>query len=159
LIVSPPPAYIPENVGRASIQGLAFSALARTFYGCVASLDVTNIYRAEDLATDSRIPGRGPVFAVALALRYEAPPGRRFDGFKIAVRTQGPQESTDPFLSPLYSVYQPATFTDVEGYIGYRVTPALVLALRGYNLGNDRYALYAGYPMPGRGVGIELRSR
>jgi len=159
LIVSPPPLYIPENVGRASIQGLSFSARARTFYGCIANLDVTNVYRAQDLETDSRIPGRGPVFAVTLGLSYEAPPGRRFDGFKLSIRTQGPQESPDPFLAPIYSVYQPATFTDVEGYIGYRIAPALVLALRGYNLGNDRYAIFAGYPMPGRAVGIELRSR
>lgn len=159
LIVSPPPAYIPENVGRASIQGLSFSARARTFYGCIANLDVTNIYRAQDLATGARLAGRGPVFAVTLGLRYEAPPGRRFDGFNVAIRTQGPQEPPDPFLAPIYSVYQPATFTAVDGYIGYRITPALVLAVRGYNLGNDRSALYAGYPVPGRAVGIELRSR
>ncbi len=159
LIVSPPPAYIPQNVGRALIQGLSLSAQARTFYGCVASLDVTDLYRAEDLQTLTRLSGRGPVFAVTLGLRYEAPPNRRFDGFKIAVRTQGPQELPDPYLSPEFSVYQPATFTNVEAYLGYRLTPDLVLALRGYNLGNDRYALYAGYPMPGRAVGIELRSR
>ncbi len=56
-------------------------------------------------------------------------------------------------------MYQPATFTDVDGYIGYRIAPTVVVALRGYNLGNDRYALYAGYPMPGRSFAIEVRSR
>ncbi|HZY97648.1 MAG TPA: TonB-dependent receptor [Candidatus Cybelea sp.] len=159
LIVSPPPAYVPENVGHAVIQGLSLSAGVRTFYGCVATLDVTNVYRAEDLATASRIPGRGPVFAVTLGLRYSAPPNSRFDGFNFAVRTQGPQELPNPFLSTAYSVYQPATFTDVEGYVGYRITPALILALRGFNLGNDRYALYAGFPMPGRSFSVELRGR
>jgi vitamin B12 transporter len=159
LIVSPPPAYIPENVGRASIQGLTLAAQARTFYGCIASLDVTNLYRAQDLITASRIPGRGPVFAVTLGLRYEAPANSRFDGFNIAIRTQGPQELPDPYLSPAFAPYQPATFTNVEGYAGYRLTPALILALRGENLGNDRYALYAGYPMPGRSVSLELRAR
>jgi len=159
LIVSPPPAYVPENVGRASIQGLTLTAKARTFYGCVASLGVTNLYRAQDLITSSRLPGRGPVFAVTLAMQYEAPANRRFDGFAIAARTQGPQEAPDPFLAPAYSAYQPATFTTVDAYIGYRLTPALILAVRGYNLGNDRYALYAGYPMPGRSLRVELRSR
>jgi vitamin B12 transporter len=159
LIVSPPPAYVPENVGRALIQGLSLSAGVRTLYGCVATLDVTNVYRAEDLATASRIPGRGPVFAVTLGLRYSAPRNSRFDGFNVAVRTQGPQELPNPFLSTAYSVYQPATFTDVEGYVGYRITPALILALRGSNLGNDRYALYAGFPMPGRSFSVELRGR
>ncbi len=159
LIVSPPPLFIPENVGHASIQGLTLTTQARTFYGCVASLAVTNLYRAQDLDTQSRLPGRGPVFAVLLGLSYEAPPNRRFDGFKIAVRTQGPQEAPDPFLSPAFAVYQPATFTTVDAYAGYRIAPALVLAVRGYNLGNDRYALVAGYPMPGRSFSVELRSR
>ncbi len=159
LIVSPPPAYVPQNVGRASIQGLDLVAKARTFYGCVASLGVTNLYRAQDLITSTRLPGRGPVFAVTLALQYEAPANRRFDGFTIQALTQGPQEQPDPFLSPAFAVYQPSTFTNVEAYVGYRLTPALILALRGYNLGNDRYALYAGYPMPGRSLRVELRSR
>lgn len=159
LIVSPPPAYVPENVGRASIAGLVLSVRARTFYHCVANLDVTNLYRAQDLASGLRIPGRGPVFAVGLGLRYEAPANRRFDGFTIGVRAQGAQESPDPFLAPRYGTYQPAAFADLQAYAGYRITPLLVLGVRGENLANDRYALYAGYPMPGRSVSIELRSK
>jgi vitamin B12 transporter len=159
LIVSPPPAFIPENAGHALIAGLTLGAQARTFYGCVASLDVTNLYLAEDQSTDARIPGRGPVFTVTLGLSYDAPAGQRFDGFKVAVRTQGQQESPDSFLAPSYAVYQPSTFTNVDGYVGYRVTPALVLGVRGYNLGDARYAFFAGYPMPGRSFSVELRSR
>jgi outer membrane cobalamin receptor len=159
LIVSPPPLYIPQNVGRASIAGISLDARVRTFYGCIASLGITNIYRAQDLATSTRLPGRGPVFAVALGLRYEAPPNRRFDGFNIQVRSQGPQELPDPFLPAAFAVYQPASFTVFGGYVGYRLTPQLVVALRGDNLGNTRYAMYAGFPMPGRSLGIELRSR
>ncbi|MBV8725565.1 MAG: TonB-dependent receptor [Candidatus Eremiobacteraeota bacterium] len=159
LIVSPPPLYVPENVGRASIQGLLLSLQARTLYHCVANLDVTNVYRAQDLASGLRIPGRAPVFAVGLGLRYEAPVNRRFDGFTIGVRAQGAQESPDPFLAQRYAIYQPAAFTDLQAYVGYRITPLLVIGVRGENLGNDRYALYAGYPMPGRSVSIELRSR
>ncbi len=159
LIVSPPPLLIPENVGRASIQGLTLAAQARTLYGCVASLSVTNLYRAQDLDTQSRLSGRGPVFAVLLGLGYDAPARSRFDGFKIAVRTQGPQEAPDPFLSPAFATYQPATFTTVNAYVGYRIASRLVLAIRGDNLGNDRYALFAGYPMPGRSFGVELQSR
>jgi vitamin B12 transporter len=159
LIVSPPPAFIPENIGHASIQGLSLSVSTPPVRGFGADLQLVNLYRAQDLDTDSRIPGRGPVFAVSLGLKYVAPATSRFDGFRIVARTQGPQESADPFLSPVYSVYQPATFTDVDGYVGYRVAPQLVLALRGYNLGNERYALYAGFPMPGRSFAVEVRSR
>lgn len=159
LIVSPPPLYVPENVGRASIAGLTLGARAKALKNSVVSLDVTNLYRAEDLTAMTRLPGRGPVFTVTLGLRYEAPPNRRFDGFSIQARTQGPQEAPDPFLPATYATYQPATFTTVDAYAGYRLAPQLVLALRGYNLGNARYALFAGFPMPGRSLSIELRSR
>lgn len=159
LIVSPPPQYIPENVGHASIQGLSLQVASPLSRGLNATLGLTNLYRAQDLDTNTRLPGRGPVFAVTLALRYLPSASSHFDGLRIDATTQGPQESVDPFLSPIYAVYQPATFTTVNGSIGYRITPRLVFTLRGYNLGNDRYALYAGYPMPGRSFGIEVRSR
>ena len=158
-IVSPPPDYIPENVGRASIQGLTLSVQTPAAHGIAASLDITNLYRAQDLDTGTRLPGRGPVFAATLGLRYRPLPASRFDGFSIGVRTQGAQEPNDPYLAPAYSAYQPAAFTNVDAYAGYRIAPYLVLALRGYNLGNDRYAIYAGYPMPGRSFSLELRTK
>ena len=112
-----------------------------------------------DLETQTRLPGRGPVFATTLALRYLAPAAERFDGFVISAHTQGAQEAPDPYLSPAYAAYQPASFTDVDGYAGYRLTPHLLVALRGYNLGNDRYAIFAGFPMPGRSFALELRAK
>jgi outer membrane cobalamin receptor len=159
LIVSPPPYYIPQNVGRASIQGLAFEVQTPRSHGYAASVGVTNLYRAQDLETNTRLSGRGPVFAVTSALRYIAPPASRFDGFAIQARTQGPQEAPDPYLPATNAIYQPATFTAVDAYAGYRLDARLVVKLRAYNLGNDRYALYAGYPMPGRSFSIELTSR
>jgi vitamin B12 transporter len=159
LIVSPPPYYIPENVGHASIQGLVFGVVTPVQHGYAATLDVTNLYRAQDLDTETRFPGRGPVFAVSLGLRYAAPQASHLDGFGILAHTQGPQENADPYLAPQYSVYEPSTFTQVDGYVAYRLAPHLIFALRGYNLGNDRYAIYAGYPMPGRAFTLELRGR
>jgi outer membrane receptor protein involved in Fe transport len=158
-IVSPPPYYIPENVGHASIAGLTLGIATPMQHGYAATLDVTNLYRAQDLDTNARLPGRGPVFAVSLGLRYAAPPASRFDGFGILAHTQGPQENADPFLAPQYAVYQPSTFTQVDAYAAYRLTPNLLIALRGHNLGNDRYAIYAGYPLPGRSFTLELRGR
>ena len=158
-IVSPPPNYIPENVGKASIAGLTFSVKTPATRGFSAALDVTNLYLAQDIQTQTRLPGRGPVFATTLALRYLAPAAERFDGFVISAHTQGAQEAPDPYLSPAYAAYQPASFTDVDGYAGYRLTPHLLVALRGYNLGNDRYAIFAGFPMPGRSFALELRAK
>lgn len=159
LIVSPPPAYIPENVEHASIQGLSLQVATPPTHGYSANLGVTNLYRAQDLDTDTRLPGRGPVFSVGLGLRYVAPATSRFDGFRILAQTQGPQENADPYLSPAYAAYQPATFTTIDADLGYRLAQRLLITLRGYNLGNDRYAIYAGYPMPGRSFTVELRSR
>lgn len=159
LIVSPPPYYIPENVGHASIQGLILGIATPVQHGYAATLDVTNLYRAQDLDTGARLPGRGPVFAVSLGLRYSAPQSSRFDGFGILAHTQGPQENADPYLAPQYAVYEPSTFTQLDAYAAYRIAPHLLVALRGYNLGNDRYAIYAGYPMPGRSLTLELRGR
>jgi len=159
LIVSPPPYYIPENVGHALIDGLTLDATTPQSHGYSANLSVTNLYSAQDLDTDSRLPGRGPVFAVGLGLRYNAPPNSRFDGFQIIAQTQGPQETADPYLAPQYAIYQPSTYTLVNAYLGYRLTRELLLVLRGYNLGNDVYAIYAGYPMPGRSFTVELRTR
>ncbi len=159
LIVSPAPAYIPENVGHASIAGLSLGVTTLPFHRVVATLGVTNLYNAQDLETDSRLPGRGPVFAVNVGLRYMPAANSRFDGFRIVARTQGPQEDPNPFLSPAYAMYQPSAFTQVDGDLGYRLTPQLLLTLRAHNLGNDRYAFFAGYPMPGRSFTVELRSR
>jgi vitamin B12 transporter len=159
LIVSPPPSYIPENVGRASIQGLEFLVRTPPTHGYHLSLGVDNLYRAQDLDTNERLSGRGPVFAVVSTLSYVAPPQSRFDGFTIEQRTQGPQEAAYPYLAPQYALYEPATFTQVDASVGYRVTPTMIFSLRGYNLGNERYAIYAGYPMPGRAFSVELRTR
>jgi vitamin B12 transporter len=157
LIVSPPPLYVPQNVGHASIAGLSLVAQTRPYRHIEANLGVTNLYRAQDLDNDTRLPGRGPVFSVTMGLRYLPARDGRFDGFTIQMRTQGPQESQDPYLAAAYSVYQPSTFTTVDASAGYRLTPQLSLTLRAYNLGNDRYAIYAGYPMPGRSFSVELR--
>ncbi|HEY1867360.1 MAG TPA: TonB-dependent receptor, partial [Candidatus Cybelea sp.] len=87
LIVSPPPYYIPENVGHASVQGLVLGVTTPVQHGYAATLDVTNLYRAQDLDNNTRLPGRGPVFAVSLGVRYAAPPPSRFDGFGILAHT------------------------------------------------------------------------
>lgn len=159
LIVSYPPSYIPENVGHALIQGLSFDVRTRPLHGYRASLDLTDLYRAQNLDTNTRLPGRGAVFAAALGLSYVAPARARFDGFGVTVTSRGPQEASDPYLPSSDAAYQPAAYTTLDAYAGVRLAPTLVLALRGYNLGNERYAIYAGFPMPGRAFALELRTR
>jgi vitamin B12 transporter len=155
--------FVPENVGRASIQGFTLSGNSRAYKGVVASLAITNLYRAQDLDTDAnvdtyagqRLPGRGPVFATTLGVHYTAPAWSRFDGYGVKLTNWGAQ-SPDPTL-PYYA--QSAAFTTTNAYVGYRVTPRTILTLRGDNLLGARYAYYNGYPMPGPSYTLELRTK
>ena len=155
--------FIPENVGKASIQGFTLTAKSRSYHGLVATLAITNLYRAQDLDTNTavdpysgqRLPGRGPVFATTLGTTYTAPAQSRFDGFGVKITNWGQQSpnATEPYYA------QSAAFTTTDAYIGYRITPKTVLTLRGDNLLGARYAYFNGYPMPGPSYTLELRSR
>jgi len=120
------------------------------------SLDVTNLYRAQDLDTQTRIVGRGPVFSTVLGLRYVALPSSRFDGAGITITNNGQFEPPVTFVP---TNTESSAFTTVDAYAGFRLAPSMVLTVRGYNLLDDRYAVYDGFPMPGTGFAVELRSR
>lgn len=148
--------YEPVNVGRASIQGLAASLVTRPVRHIATTLSVTNLYRAQDLDTNSRIVGRGPVFAAVLGLRYVTEASSRFDGAGVTITSNGLAEPTD-YTVPYYA--QAVPYTTVDAYAGYRVAPKLVLTLRAFNLLDARYSAYNGYPMPGPSFAVELRAR
>ncbi|MBV8375025.1 MAG: TonB-dependent receptor, partial [Candidatus Eremiobacteraeota bacterium] len=158
--------FVPENIGHASIQGLTLSAQTPGLRGIIASLAVTNLYRAQDLDTQTRIANRGPVFTTVLGLRYLPSPSSAFDGFGITATSEGPRGIVDD-TKPIFD--QPIAFTRVDAYLGWRITPQLAAIVRGYNLGNERYSEWGTYtpssvpfytyPLPGRSFLIELRSR
>ncbi|MBV8488898.1 MAG: TonB-dependent receptor [Candidatus Eremiobacteraeota bacterium] len=162
LIVDQNPAlfeYKPENVGKASIQGItvAWSSPARP--GLSETASITNLYRAQDLNDNIRIVGRGPVIASTFGLRYTELPGSRWDGWGVTLTSDGPSEYPPP---PSYGVpwwAQANAFTTLDGYVGYRIASKLAVTLRGYNLLNDRYAVFNGYPMPGPSFALELHAR
>jgi vitamin B12 transporter len=158
LIVDENPAafdYKPVNIGRASIQGLTLTMETTPWNHFATSLSVTNLYRAQDLDTQTRIVGRGPVFAAVAGFRYVTASSSRFDGAGVTIQNTGLQEPPSDGY-PYYA--QAAAATTVAAYAGYRVTPNAVLVLRGFNLLDDRYASYNGYPMPGPGVTVEVRA-
>ncbi len=156
LFISNPPNFIPENVGHASIEGVTLNARTRRERGVSASLNVTDLYRAQDLDAQVRLPGRGPVLQSTLGLDYAAPASTRFDGFGISATSKGAQGAVDP-TRPLFD--QPAAYTRVDAYLGYRVAPHAVLTVRARDLGNERYAEVGGFPLPGRSFTLELRTR
>ncbi|HTX58740.1 MAG TPA: TonB-dependent receptor [Verrucomicrobiae bacterium] len=155
--------FEPVNVGHASIEGFTYSFDAPAYRHVVATLGVTDLYRALDLDTGTRIEGRGPVLSANAGLRYVTSAASRFDGFGANVSSNGVSEAPLvylPYTSTVIPWYaRSAASTTVGAYGGWRVAPRLVLTLRGFNLLDDRYAVYNGYPMPGRSFALELRSR
>ncbi|MGH7738104.1 MAG: TonB-dependent receptor plug domain-containing protein [Candidatus Tyrphobacter sp.] len=166
LIVDDPVTFLPENAGRALVEGLTFGVRSRSFSGYSAHLDVTNLYCAQDLDTNARIAGRGPVFTVASGFDYLAPARSRIDGFGIETISKGPRGFVNPAL-PAFD--QPVAYTRVDAYVGYRLSPLLRVVLRGYNLAGARYsefgtysaasAAFYAYPVPGRSFAVELAAR
>ncbi|HKE37668.1 MAG TPA: TonB-dependent receptor, partial [Candidatus Baltobacteraceae bacterium] len=159
LIVDENPAlgeFKPVNVGHASIQGFTLGLHTRPYRHLATTLDVTNLYRAQNLDTQSRIAGRGPVFATVLGFRYVTAESSAFDGAGVTVSSNGSFEPAASY-EPYYA--QSQAYTTIDAYAGFRIARSLLLTVRGYNLLDDRYAVYNGFPMPGPGVAVELRSR
>ena len=158
--------FEPANIQRALIQGFVFSTKTLPFNGITASLDLTNLYEANDLVANTRLDGRGPVFKSRLGLQYAAPNSSQFDGFGVYATIEGPRGYVN-YAAPSYD--QPAEFTRIDAFVSYRVTKQLLLTVRGNNLGNERYADFGSfnpgnaafylYPMPGRSFSVEVRTR
>ncbi|MGZ3574658.1 MAG: TonB-dependent receptor plug domain-containing protein [Vulcanimicrobiaceae bacterium] len=147
--------FVPQNIGRAAIQGLTFAIRTLPLHGYYASLNVTDLYRAQDLETGNRIPNRGPVLQNNLELGYLGSADALVSSAAITIRSSGARGPVD-FTQPLFD--QPAAYSDLGAFVRFRLTRDALLTVRGYNLGNERYAEIAGYPMPGRSVVVELSS-
>lgn len=156
LIASYPPTYLPANVGQASIAGLTLTAQTVPRNGVYAKAGITNLYRAQDLVSDARLPGRGPVFQANLELGFLGAANDALQSAAITVRNEGARDALDP-AAP--SFYEAAAYTNVGAFVRLRAGGNLLVTLRGFNLGNDRYAEFTGYPMPGRSFAIELSSK
>lgn len=154
-------AYAPENVDHAFIEGLTLDVRTRPFNRFTASFDLTDTYRAQDLDSGARL-NEDPVLAANLRLDYAAPRTGALDGWGAAVHLAGARGYVD-YTQPLFD--QPAAFTTVDAYVRVRAGHDLLLTLRGYNLGNERYAALGGfggvngYPMPGRSFILEVSTR
>jgi vitamin B12 transporter len=165
-IADNPVTFVPENIGHAIVQGLTLEARTRTYDGFSAHVAATNLYRAQNLDTQTRIAGRGPAFTVVSGLQYAAPAQSRFEGFGIQTISKGARGIVNPAL-PAFD--QPVAYTRVDAYVGYRVSPLLLLAVRGYDLTGARYSEFGTYvpssvafyafPVPGPSFSVELRTR
>jgi len=156
LIVFDPVSFTPQNIGRAVIAGFTFSAKTRPVHHGYAKLDLTDLYRAEDLDTLARIGGRGPVMQGTLELGYLGTATSPFESAAIDVRNAGDRGFVD-HTAPLFD--QPVAYTRVDAFVRWRAGARSLLTLRAYDLGDERYAEIGGYPMPGRSFALELSTR
>ncbi len=152
------PVYAPQNVDLAHMSGLTFDARTQPIHGVGATLNVTDLYLAQDLVAQSRLPN-DPVFTVNLGLTYTGGPRAFVSAAGIAERAVGQRTTATMPIDPAQPLfYQPVAYSDLTAYTSLRIAPHALLTLRGYNLGNERYAAVAGYPMPGRTFSLELRT-
>lgn len=147
--------YQPQNVDRALMQGFTLDARTQPHHGLTATLNVTDLYAAQDLTDQTRLPNDA-VFTVNLGLQIAAARRGAFGGAGIAERLVGARGPVD-FAQPAF--FQPVAFADLNAYVDFRLNPRLNLIARGFDLGNERYAEVSGYPMPGRSYAIELQAK
>ena len=147
--------YQPQNIDRAEMEGFTLDVKTRPYRGLSLDLNATDLYAALDTSTGARLPN-DPVFTVNVALDVAGAPHGAFGGAEIAERMAGNRGPVDE-AQPLF--FQPVAYANVSAYVDLRVDPRLDLFVRGFNLGNERYADVAGYPLPGRAFAVELRAK
>ena len=140
----------PLNVQKAVIGGLTLDVRTRPLHGVTARVNLTDVFRAQDLtAGEQRLPRR-PVIVSNVELAYAGAPRALLSSLGIVAHSVG--LNADPFGSA-----QP--FTRVDAYARLRVAPRALLSLRVYDLGGERYEESGGFPMPGRSFALELSTR
>ncbi|MEO6835603.1 MAG: TonB-dependent receptor [Candidatus Tumulicola sp.] len=147
--------YQPQNVDRALMQGLTLDVKTLPYRNLSFTLNATDLYAAQNLSNGSRLPNDA-VFTVNVGLQVAAAPKGAFGGAGISERLVGNRGAID-YAQPLF--FQPAAYADLNAFLDLRIDRRLDLSVRGYNLGNERYAAVAGFPMPGRAFALELRAK
>lgn len=145
-----------DQISHAFIQGFTLDLRTPQYRGISSSLNITDLYRAQNVETGARL-ANDPVIAANLRLDYIAGTSSTFlDSLGFSVRLAGDRGYVN-HAAPLFD--QPAAFTTVDAYARVRAGRDMLISLRGYNLGNERYAAVGGYPMPGRSFVLELSTK
>lgn len=147
--------YEPCNVDHAFIEGLTLDARTPVFHRFTTSLNLTDLYRAQDLDAQTRLPDQS-VLTANLRLDYTGAASSLVDSWGVWMHVAGARGAVDQ-TQPLF--FQPAAYTTANAYLRLRAGRSAIVSLRGYNLGNERYAAVNGFPMPGRSFVVELSSK
>ncbi|MBV8727914.1 MAG: TonB-dependent receptor [Candidatus Eremiobacteraeota bacterium] len=144
--------FVPENIGHASIEGLTFELRTPDTQRMYARLNVTDLWRAVDTATNLRISAAGPTFSISALLGFHGTPQSVFESWGLVADSRGAQYyafSPDP--APGY--------TRLDAFVRFRLAANRLLSLRLYNLANHRISDVPGYPEPGTAFLLELATR
>ena len=117
-----------------------------------ARLNVTDLYKAVDTATNLRISAAGPVFSVNALLGFRGAPLSNVDSWGLVADSRGAQ----------YYAFSPdpaAGYLRLDAFVRFRLAANRLLSLRLYNLANHRISDVPGYPEPGTALLIELATR
>jgi vitamin B12 transporter len=150
------PIYAPLNVAHAFMQGFTFDAATKPAHGVNVSLRVTDLYRALNIDTGARLPN-DPTIAADLGLNVSGKPLGSFDEAGIAFHTEG-SRAWSPF-SPEPAFEQSFGYQTVDAFARFRLSNHLLITLRGYNLGNARYAEVSGFPQAPRNFALQLTTK
>jgi outer membrane cobalamin receptor len=152
------PDYAPQNVDLAHMAGFTFDTRSRTVNGVSVTLNATDLYLAQDLVAQTRLPD-DPVFSVNLGLQFTGNASAFVSEAGISERAVGQRAGSGAPIDPTQPLfYQPVAYANLTAFTRFRVAPHALLTIRGFNLGNEHYAEVSGYPMPGRTFAIELRT-
>ena len=154
-IVLDPVTFVPFNAQRAQSAGVVLTASTTPLSGLLVEASLTNLYRALDASTGSRLPGN-PVNSASLALTHPFAGADRISyGLRWGIVGSGGGDSAN--VRPLLGSYD--AYDRLDAFLRYKLAKDTVLSVRGFNLGNTTYAPIFGYPAPGRSVSVELSTR
>jgi vitamin B12 transporter len=138
------------NIAQSAVSGLTFEVQTVPLNGFITKLNLTDTYRALGFTpglSATRLPYR-PTILANLDLGFVGDPTARLAGLGVVAHTEGLRDPTGAF-----------TFTRIDAYARLRIVQRTLLSLRATNLGNERYAVIAGYPQPGRAFFVDLSTR
>ncbi len=150
LIALDPVTFLPFNASRVSANGIEIDAAAPLGPQLRLTAGLTNLYRALDTSTGSRLPSTPPIVAT-VGIERGFGTGRWALGGRVRVVGVTPNDGPQPALYDQYA--------DTDLYARYRPGPAGIVTLRVRNAGDIRYMPINGYPAAGRTFELEFATR
>jgi vitamin B12 transporter len=154
-IVLDPVTFVPYNARRAEAEGFTIVATSRERAGIEAEATFTDLYRALDLETHARLP-RNPVGQATLGLTHPFGGGRVSYGLRYGI-VGSDGDDRAKVAAPLTGSFD--SYASLDAFLRCKMAPGVVLSVRGFDLGDDRYAPVFAYPAPGRRFSVEVSTR